>query len=98
MKALIPVTILKGFFVALCFCFHLFFKTLPLVNGVVQLREGVAVFSAHNKYFKAVEHEVDLGVEWERITMNDVVKRYTDIDFSAIATDEEARAAARAIG
>ena len=30
--------------------------------------------------------------------MNDVVKRYTDIDFSAIATDEEARAAARAIG
>ena len=44
------------------------------------------------------EHEVDLGVEWERITMNDVVKRYTDIDFSAIATDEEARAAARAIG
>ena len=44
------------------------------------------------------EHEVDLGVKWERITMNDVVKRYTDIDFSAIATDEEARAAARAIG
>ena len=44
------------------------------------------------------EHEVDLGVKWERITMNDVVKRYTNVDFSTIATDEEARAAARAIG
>lgn len=44
------------------------------------------------------EHEVDLGVKWERITMNDVVKRYTDVDFSNVATDEEARAAARAIG
>ena len=44
------------------------------------------------------EHEVDLGVKWERITMNDVVKRYANVDFSTIATDEEARAAARAIG
>lgn len=35
------------------------------------------------------EHEVDLGVKWERITMNDVVKRYTDVDFSTVATDEE---------
>lgn len=44
------------------------------------------------------EHEVDLGTEWTRISMNDVVKQYTNVDFSTIATDEEARAAARAIG
>ena len=44
------------------------------------------------------EYEVDLGTKWLRITMNDVVKKYTDVDFSTFATDEEARAAARAIG
>lgn len=44
------------------------------------------------------EYEVDLGSKWLRISMNDVVKKYTDVDFSTFATDEEARAAARAIG
>ena len=44
------------------------------------------------------EHEVDLGTKWTRISMNDVVKQYSGIDFSAIATDEEAREAAKAIG
>ena len=44
------------------------------------------------------EHEVDLGAKWTRISMNDVVKQYTNVDFSTIATDEEARDAARAIG
>lgn len=44
------------------------------------------------------EHQVDLGSKWTRITMNDVVKQYADIDFSTFATDEEARAAARSIG
>jgi lysyl-tRNA synthetase class 2 len=36
------------------------------------------------------EHEVDLGTKWTRISMNDVVKQYSGIDFSTIATDEEA--------
>jgi lysyl-tRNA synthetase class 2 len=44
------------------------------------------------------EHEVDLGTKWLRISMNDVVKQYSGIDFSTIETDEEARAAARAAG
>lgn len=44
------------------------------------------------------EHQVDLGSKWTRITMNDVVKQYTNVDFSTFATDEEARAAARSIG
>ena len=44
------------------------------------------------------EHEVDLGTKWTRISMNDVVKQYSGIDFSTIATDEEAREAARSIG
>ena len=44
------------------------------------------------------EHEVDLGTKWTRISMNDVVKQYSGIDFSTIATDEEAREAAKSIG
>lgn len=44
------------------------------------------------------EHEIDLGQKWLRITMNDIVKQYTGVDFSTIATDEEARAAARELG
>lgn len=44
------------------------------------------------------EYQVDLGKKWTRITMNDAVKQYSGIDFSAIATDEEARAAAASVG
>ena len=44
------------------------------------------------------ETEIDLGKKWTRITMNDVVKQFTDIDFNQIPTDEEAREAARKIG
>ncbi len=43
-------------------------------------------------------YEVDLGVQWPRITMHDAVRQYTGLDFSAIGSDAEARAAARALG
>lgn len=38
--------------------------------------------------------EMDLGKPFERITMVDAVKKYADIDFNEIKTDEEAKALA----
>lgn len=35
--------------------------------------------------------EIDLTPPWNRMTMVDAVKKYTDIDFNAIETDEEAK-------
>ena len=38
--------------------------------------------------------EIDLGKPFERITMNDCIKKYTGIDFDLIEMDEEAKALA----
>jgi len=38
--------------------------------------------------------EMDLGKPFERITMNDCIKKYTGIDFDTVATVEEAKALA----
>lgn len=35
--------------------------------------------------------ELDFGKPFERITMNDCIKKYAGIDFDAVATDEEAK-------
>ena len=40
---------------------------------------------------------IDLG-NWERLTMTEAVKKYSGVDFAAIGSDEEARAAAKAHG
>ena len=40
---------------------------------------------------------IDLS-HWERLTMTEAVRKYAGVDFSAIASDEEARAAAKAHG
>ena len=42
--------------------------------------------------------QIDLTPGWPRLAMHDAVKQYTGIDFMAIAGDEEAVAAAKAIG
>jgi len=39
--------------------------------------------------------EIDLGKPFERLTMNDAIKKYSGVDFDAIATDEEAKALAK---
>ena len=39
--------------------------------------------------------EIDFGKPFERITMVDCIKKYTGIDFDAVATDEEAKAIAK---
>lgn len=42
--------------------------------------------------------EIDLTPPWPRLTMIDAVKKFTDIDFTKIETDEEAREAASTLG
>ncbi|MDW7685383.1 MAG: lysine--tRNA ligase [Bacillota bacterium] len=42
--------------------------------------------------------ELDLTPPWPRLTMIDAIRKYADIDFSQITTDEEARAAAKQRG
>lgn len=44
------------------------------------------------------DSKIDLTPPWTRITYLDAIKKYTGIDFNAIATDEEARAAAAKAG
>ena len=39
--------------------------------------------------------EIDFGKPFERLTMNDAIKKYSGIDFDAVATDEEAKALAK---
>ena len=39
--------------------------------------------------------EIDFGKPFERITMNDCVKKYAGVDFDTVKTDEEAKALAR---
>ncbi len=38
---------------------------------------------------------IDLGKPFERLTMNDAIKKYAGIDFDAVETDEEAKALAK---
>ena len=43
-------------------------------------------------------HDIDLTPGWPRLTMAEAVKQYVGIDFMAITSDEEAVAAAKAVG
>ncbi|MGN0345848.1 MAG: lysine--tRNA ligase [Lachnospiraceae bacterium] len=42
--------------------------------------------------------EIDLGKPFERLTMNDAIKKYAGIDFDSVTTDEEAKALAKERG
>ena len=42
--------------------------------------------------------EIDLGKPFERLTMNDAIKKYTGIDFDTISSDEEAKVLAKEKG
>lgn len=44
------------------------------------------------------EYEIDLGKAWTRISMNDAIKKVTNVDFMALTSDEAAREAARSLG
>ncbi|MCR5747064.1 MAG: lysine--tRNA ligase [Lachnospiraceae bacterium] len=39
--------------------------------------------------------EIDFGKPFERMTMNDCIKKYAEVDFDTVATDDEAKALAK---
>lgn len=71
-------------------------------NDMMDLTEDMIKYVAQNALGTTSitygEYEVDLGKPWKRISMADAVKEFSGVDFSTIATDEEARAAAAAVG
>ena len=71
-------------------------------NGMMDLFEDL-LSSAAQKILGTYQVEwqgeqIDLTPGWPRLTMHEAVKQYTGIDFMAIDSDEEAVAAAKAIG
>ena len=68
-------------------------------NGMMDLTENLYRYVAQEVLgttkFEYNGIEMDLGKPFERITMVDAVKKYSDVDFNEIHTLEEARAAAR---
>lgn len=62
-----------------------------LVSGCCELVNGTTKIIYQGK-------EIDLSAPFERLTMNEAVKRYSGADFMACKTDEEARALAKSIG
>ncbi len=44
------------------------------------------------------EHTLNFALGWRRVSMNDLVKEATGLDFKALASDEEARDAVKALG
>ncbi len=64
-------------------------------HGMMDLTENLYRYVAQEVNGSLVltygEHEIDLSKPFERITMLDAVKKYTDIDFNEIKTTEEAK-------
>lgn len=71
-------------------------------NGMMDLTENLYRFVAQEVLgttkitYNGVE--MDLGKPFERITMVDAVKKYADVDFNEIKSDEEAKAIAKEKG
>lgn len=72
------------------------------VNGMMELAESLISHCcmAVNGTTKITYQgqEIDLTPPFARVSMNDVVKQYTGVDFYACESDEEARAKAKALG
>ena len=68
-------------------------------EGMMELTESMFRYLAEKVLgttkFMYGDIELDFGKPFERITMNDCIKKYTGIDFDTIATDDEAKALAR---
>ena len=70
-------------------------------NGMMELTEQLISHIAEN-VIGASEityqgEKINYKAPWVRMTMIDSIKKYTDIDFSNIASDAEARAAAKSL-
>ena len=64
-------------------------------NGMMELTESMFRYLAEKVCgttkitYNGIE--IDLGKPFERLTMNDAIKKYTGIDFDTVKTDEEAK-------
>ncbi len=71
-------------------------------NDMMELTENLVEHIAQEILDTAtIEYEgekVDLSAPWERMKMVDAIEEYTDIDFTAINSPEEAHSAAKSLG
>ena len=67
--------------------------------GMMELTESMFRYLAEKvcgtTLIKYGDLEIDFGKPFERLTMNEAIKKYAGIDFDAVATDEEAKALAK---
>ncbi|MBR0119811.1 MAG: lysine--tRNA ligase, partial [Eubacterium sp.] len=67
--------------------------------GMMDLTENMFRYVAEKVCGKTLipyqDVEIDLGKPFERITMIDAIKKYANIDFTTITTDDEAKALAK---
>ncbi len=68
-----------------------------VMDFVEELYQRVAIKTCGSLQVTFRGTEIDLS-KWERLTMTDAVKKYSGVDFSKIATDEEARSLAEKHG
>ena len=68
-------------------------------EGMMELTESMFRYLAEKvcgtTLIKYGDNEIDLGKPFERLTMNDAIKKYAGIDFDTVKTDEEAKAIAK---
>ena len=71
-------------------------------HGMMELTEALYIHVADNvlgtRKFEYQGQEIDLSLPWARLTMTEAVKKYSDVDFDAISSDEEAISAAKEKG
>ncbi len=71
-------------------------------EGMMELTESMFRYLAEtvlgSTKFSYNGIEIDFGKPFERLTMNDAIKKYAGIDFDTVATDEDAKALARERG
>ena len=67
--------------------------------GMMELTESMFRYLAEKvcgtTLIKYGDIEIDFGKPFERLTMNEAIKKYAGIDFDTVATDEEAKALAK---
>ncbi len=68
-------------------------------EGMMELTESMFRYLAEKVLgttkFKYGDIELDFGKPFERMTMNDAIKKYAGIDFDTVKSDEEAKALAK---
>ena len=71
-------------------------------NDMMDLFEDLLVSAAQSicgtNVLEWQGHEIDLSPGWPRVTMSDIVKKYTGVDFSLFNSTEDAVKAAKEIG